>query len=491
MMIHWVKRTEESKEIAQRMEQKRQEDGALEYPEGIKPILDDIFKYKRHVFFHGFAGTGKSTRIKFIKKLAERDGVEVALTSTTGVSAINIGGVTIHSWSGLGYGKNSGREIVRRMGRVYKNSLIERLRSHPIVVIDEVSMLHGVLLDKIDEIFRCLLRINKPFGGKQMIFSGDVLQLPPVEPEKELDDPTDYFFKASVWEKLVPTMRFVELNKAFRHPDRAWHRMLMRIRYAVPDEDDHKALAERVMTEEDIKAENPLVMPPRMYPLRWQAQKHNDKEMAKLKGEARLYECHDTAFVKQAGMSITRYYNPAPYFLKINAIELQFDQKKQDAVRKRLDKECGRKLRLKIGATVMLTQNMPDDGLANGSQGIVRDLQDDHAVIEFASQPGRMMKICYAPHYILAGRKFYTRFQLPLMLSWATTIHRVQGATLSKAVMDLGPKVFADSQAYVALSRVRTIRGVYLLRYTPNSIKADREALNYAIKAKALSERKM
>jgi hypothetical protein len=104
-------------------------------PEGMERIMEDIFKYQRNIFFHGFAGTGKSTRIKFIKEYIEKyniknkTDVHVALTSTTGVSAINIGGVTIHSLSGLGYGKGSGKEIVRKMGGAYKNIIQDRLRS--------------------------------------------------------------------------------------------------------------------------------------------------------------------------------------------------------------------------------------------------------------------------------------------------------------------------------------------------------------------------
>lgn len=462
----------------------------IKEPEGIKPILRDIFQKKRNIFFHGFAGTGKSTRIKFIKKLAEEKySIEVGLTSTTGVSAINIGGVTIHSWSGIGYAKNTPREMVRKMGKVYRNTLIERLRSHQIIVIDEVSMLHGVILDKIDELFRIILHVNKPFGGKQMIFSGDVLQLPPVEPDREDGDPIDYFFKAKVWQEITKSMRFVELTKAFRHPDREWHSILTRIRYSVPHEDDHQDLHGRVMSEEDIKKENLLVMPPRLFPLRWQVERFNEKELFKLRTKEKVYRAHDTVFVKEPKISITRYYNPSPYFLRVNSLELNEGMEKQKTVSKVLDNYASKKKLFKVGATVMLTMNMLDDGLANGSQGVIRDLQDDHVVVEFASQPGRLMKICLAPHYILAGPKFYARFQIPLMLSWAVTIHKCQGATLDSAVIDLGPKIFAPSQAYVALSRVRRLNGIYLLRYDPKSIKADEEALRYAMEASHLCYR--
>jgi hypothetical protein len=351
-------------------------------------------------------------------------------------------------------------------------------------------MLHGSSLDKIDEIFRILLHNEKPFGGKQMIFSGDVLQLPPVEPKKELEDPIDYFFTSAVWERMVPSMRFVELNKAFRHPDQNWHQILMRVRYSVPNDDDHMELAKRVVDESYIIKENPVFIPPRMYPLRWQAQKHNNIEMDKLTGVERNYICCDTSFSKPSDGSMSRYYNPSAYFLKINAIELQFDLKKQESVKNMLDKECDRKLRLKNGSLVMLTQNMININFANGSQGIIKNMEDDHVLVEFSTQPGNYIKIFFSPHYVLAGRKYYVRFQIPLILSWATTIHRVQGATLQKAVMDLGPKIFADSQAYVALSRVKTIKGVYLLRYDRESIKADKDALYYAIEAKRLSERR-
>lgn len=466
-------------------------DKPLIYPEGMDSVINDIFERGRNVFFHGFAGTGKSTRIRFLREFAERKGMKIALTSTTGVSAINIEGVTIHSWSGLGYGDKSAQEIIRKMRGAYKFTMIERLRSNAIIVIDEVSMLHGSLLDKIDMIFRSLLKVDKPFGGKQMIFSGDVLQLPPVEPDKEIDDKVDYFFKSDVWKEILPTMCIVELNKAFRHPDKDWHSMLTRIRYAVTHDDDHMKLKERVFSEEKIREENKLVMPPYLFPLRWQAQRYNERALAELEIEKKVYIAKDVAFTKQAGVSIMKYYNPSTYFLRANSIELQFDVDKQRSVKKVLDNYAPREQYYKVGANVMLTMNMLDDRLANGSQGVVKEVADNHLMIAFRSHPDRLIKICLAPHYIIAGPLLYVRFQIPLILSWAVTIHRCQGATLECAVMDLGPKVFAPSQAYVALSRVRRLSGIYLLHYDDKSIKADQEALDYAIKIAQLSHRKL
>ena len=174
------------------------------------------------------------------------------------------------------------------------------------------------------------------------------------------------------------------------------------------------------------------------------------------------------------------YYNPSKHFLRVNSIKLQFDLNKQRSVKKVLDAYAPRKQMFKTGSNVMLTMNMLGDGLANGSQGIIKELGENYVTVLFPKD--KLFKVCLAPHYLLVGRKFYVRFQVPLMLSWACTIHKTHGLTMEKAIIDLGPNVFAPSQAYVALSRVRTIKGVYLLRYDPKSIKADKEALDYAIK---------
>jgi ATP-dependent DNA helicase PIF1 len=456
----------------------------MDEPVGIRVILDYVFKEKKNLFLHGFAGTGKSTRIKYIKKIAEKNDIKLILTSTTGVSAINIGGVTIHSWCGLGYGTLPVKVIINKMSCSYRNTLKERLKSTDIIIIDEISMLQGKYLDKINQVFQLLLKSSRPFAGKQIIFSGDILQLPPIEPDKEEKEGYDFFFKSKIWKIMEKDMKFIELSKAFRHPDKDWHNILMRIRYSVPLDEDHKILDGRVCNNDEIRKENPEIEPPRMFPLRWQVNAYNNTEMKKLKTEERRYIGVDTSFSKPENEPMLNYYNPSNYFLGRYSIKNQYDEKKQKYIIKILDNYAKKVLLLKIGANVMLTHNMFKprfkNNLANGSQGIIKGFLDDGVLVDFIGK-NELIKINLSPHYFLAGTKYYVRFQLPLVLSWATTIHRLQGCTLEKAVMDLGKNIFAPSQAYVALSRVKTLKGVYLLRYDKSCIMADEEALNYAV----------
>jgi hypothetical protein len=401
-----------------------------------------------------FLVTHNSYRIMLIQKLAEKRSVHVAVTSTTGVSAINVAGVTIHSWSCIGYGRGSAKEIVQRMGREARAALYDRLHTHPIVVIDEVSMLHGTLLDKIDWVFRLVLkRHNQPFGGKQMIFSGDTLQLPPVEPDKDPDEPADYYFTSRVWKQLnqgMQKMRIINLNKPYRYTDMEWYERLGRIRVGQMIEEDHKFLEGRCMTVAEIKKENPLVMPPWLLPYRRQVQNYNAERM------------------NEAKSVLTGY-----------ALEKRVEPKIADIVRKRLDSFAPRQIEFKVGANVMLTVNMMDDGFANGSQGVVREMGPDYVGVEFRAQPGRIMKICLWPHWMVVGKTWYMRFQIPLMLAWACTIHKVQGGNLEKGVIDLR-RCFAPFQSYVALARVRSAEGIYLLGYNRTSIIVDEDALAYA-----------
>jgi ATP-dependent DNA helicase PIF1 len=484
----------------------------MEKPEDVSEIIEDVFVKRKNLFFHGFAGTGKSTRIRYLRRIAEEKNINMVITSTTGVSAIQVSGVTIHSWSGIGYADKPVEVLVKTMSNGHKSNVVEKLIQCDILVIDEISMLKGSILDYIDVFFRTMLRRNVPFGGIQVIFSGDVLQLPPVEQniktratiktekkegkgkEKEKKK-KDYFFKAEVWEEILPTMKIIELSKAFRHPDKPWHQMLCRIRYDVTTEKDHEELAKRVFTEKQIKEKEKnngeLFGVCYLFPLRYQVDLLNKENLKKLPTEEHIFPCIDTAFARKKHVPITKYYRPENAFLTRYILSKQYDIPKVKTIEKILDTYAPRKKVFKIGANVMLTMNMLQNGLANGSQGIVRGLDENFVLVQFKNRPPEEnpVKIYYYPHAIPAGHKYFCRFQIPLILSWAVTIHKVQGITLESAIIDLGHKIFEPSQAYVALSRIKTMSGLYLLDYDPTSIHADEEALDYAIEMLRLSAR--
>ena len=158
-------------------------------------------------------------------------------------------------------------------------------------------------------------------------------------------------------------------------------------------------------------------------------------------------------------------------------------KKASDFLHTKLNSFADSDVKFKVGANVMLTMNMMDMGLANGSQGIIKEMGDKFIKVEFKSEPSnKIIEIYRWPYLMIMGKSWYMRFQFPLSLCWAVTIHKVQGGNLDTAVINLGKCIFAPSQAYVALSRVRSLKGVYLLDYDRESIKVDNDAVKYCNK---------
>lgn len=446
----------------------------LKIPDGFTNILEKI--KDRNVFIHGFAGTGKSTRIQYLKKVYEENNKKIILTSTTGISAININGITIHSFSGIGYAEDDKEIIMSKMGPMRQNLLCEKFKKYDAIVIDEVSMLSGSYLDKINYVFQHILRNDKPFGGKQIIFSGDVLQLPPISDTEEVD----YFFKSDIWKQIQPNLYIIELNRPFRQiQDKTWFDLLMRIRYDVMNVKDHELLESRLIknfTEDQIPKHCPM-----LYPTKKSVNYYNEKKINELKTEEFKYEAYDITFNFSDEQKMKYIFNPSISFLTTYKIK---DSAENDKLKLKFDDYSEQIKKFKIGATVMLTTNMymlDTCYLANGSQGVIHSFLHRSVNVEFTQYPGKIIPIPYYAHQIHINNTTFARYQIPLILSWAVTIHKVQGISLDCAKIDIGNSIFEASQSYVALSRVKKLSGVYLLHYNRNSIISNKEAIEYAI----------
>jgi len=378
----------------------------------------------RSVFITGQAGTGKSAILKEFMKSADKD--RVAVTSTTGVSAVAIGGRTLHSWAGVQLAEEDAFYLYKKIRS--KREKRERWLSVRTLIIDEVSMLSADLFEKLEKIARLIRRSDAPFGGIQLVLTGDFCQLPIINAER-------FCFESEKWDACIGTT--VYLEEILRQGDPVFCKMLQELRMGICTEETAEILESRVGP------------PP-----------------AAINGTepTRVLSKNDPV------NRINRRRFQA--LLKGGAIELKYKtmfdvtkclvKPKQLAVMKEFLKETYRDVTLAVGAQVMLTWNLnPKVGLANGSLGVITEIIDGMPKVRFVNGVETVVGRFSVP-YEVDNVKMMIDF-MPLRLAWAYTIHKSQGATLDFVVTDIGEdSIWEYGQAYVVLSRVRSLDALYL-----------------------------
>jgi ATP-dependent DNA helicase PIF1 len=403
-------------------------------------LKDDIFVKRRNIFLSGQAGTGKSYLLKDIKLYAEEKGWKVSIVSTTGVSAVSVGGTTIHSWSGIRLGTDPVELIVKKIKTKNKDCL-ERWRECNLLLIDEVSMLGAKTFEIISEVGKNLRRNSLPFGGLQVIFTGDFLQLPPINDA--------YAFESDIWDELK--LKSVMLFRPYRFPDMNHFYMLTRIRLGELLPSDIKLLQSRVeaYNEYNKSDKEEEIKPTMLFSLKKDVEFQNNKELQRLSTPVKVYRCIDVLKPKKDKEKLS-----------------EFDKKFYTQF---LDGSIPQTVLMKVGAQVMLTVNLSTElNLVNGSRGVVKQCDDDGVHVLFRN--GMTVKIPFNEYETDDGRVKGLRYQIPLILAWCLSIHRSQGCSLDHAIMDLGQSIFAPNMAYVALSRARTLQGLMLSSFCPQKI---------------------
>lgn len=386
-----------------------------------------------------------------IKPYANLREIEMGITSTTGVSALSLGGGTIHRWSGIKLGKESVYTICENI-RTKNKDCYKRWRDTRILHIDEVSMLGLKTFELLDKVGRNICEINLPFGGKQIILSGDFLQLPPVNDE--------FPFKSDVWDEL--DLYIFRMTIPRRYPDINHCEMLMRIRMGHYTKEDVKKLNSRVESYIDYvrngSGKDDLIKPTRVFSLKKDVEKINKDELYNLKGKLTLYNSIDKFATKNKGD-------------KLSSKDIMEYTEFLDTV---IDRQIG----FKPNVQVMLTYNLDTDlGLVNGSRGVI--LTCDQESVNVLFKNGITCRIPYHMYEMEDGKVKMIRYQLPLILAYAISTHRTQGATLDCAILDIGPSIFAPGMSYVQLSRVKTLDGILISSFIPKKIMADPEALEF------------
>jgi ATP-dependent DNA helicase PIF1 len=368
----------------------------------------------------GPAGTGKTFVLNQFIKLSKHEGKHVSVTATTGLAATHLGGTTIHAWSGMGIHDVLPPDFVNHMAKGRK----EIIEKTDILIIDEISMLHDYRLDMIDEICRLVRKKpDTPFGGIQLIMSGDFFQLPPVNRGGSRSG--SFVVESDAWRDLDPTI--IYLDEQFRQDEGD---DLLEILTHMRAGDLRRRHAERLLERtESIPPEDMVVT--ELHTINTDVDKINQTHLARLDGDEVSYQQHTTGsenYVENLQRSVL-----APATLVV-----------------------------KIGALVMSVKNDPNHRYANGSIGTVVDFEPgtEYPVVEFLN--GRNITMMPDSWELRDGdKKRASISQIPLRLAWAITVHKSQGMTLDAARVDLS-KAFVEGMGYVALSRVKNIDNLYL-----------------------------
>lgn len=417
-------------------------------------LLDEkqqnVIKYckkGKNVFVTGPGGTGKSFLIKTLLKYFIAIGIKIAVCALTGVSAELLGcnAKTIHSWSGTGILKGKLDRIIKN---IYKREKDKIWLSTDVLIVDEVSMMSKKLFEALDKIGRTIRKINKPFGGIQLIFLGDFYQLPPICKDHDMDT-GKFCFESDLWQQTFK--KTIVLTKIYRQKDKIFSKILNSVRKGVLSHEDFDILSERInkKCDKDI----PIIAPRRIF-----VDRVNKDRLDSLQGELLFYEY---SFVR------TEDYN------------YDIDPEIERCAKNSLLADINQIIHLKIGAKVMCTCNLITDGeyqIVNGSQGIVTGLSGELPIVSFNNGLTQTMDYQLTMSDEVEGLGIK---QIPLMLSWAITIHKSQGITLDSAIIDIGSGIFKAGQTYVALSRVKCLEGLILKDINSQKIWANKKVKEF------------
>ena len=431
-------------------------------------------------FLTGSGGTGKSFCVEYIVHALRKRGKNVALTSTSGISAVTVGGVTVHSFGGFQLGNQTPDELRRMAKNSQKYAKIWRIDT---LIIDEISMLHPDYFEKLGLMAQCAREDASAFGGVQVILVGDFFQLPPVHQRVKgrVQGQFEFCFETPTWEKTIPFT--IELKQVFRQTDPPFVELLQRVRWSRPSYLDLRVLSSRLNAKVNIGEIQPTALHANVAAVN----ARNEAHLQSLPGAMETYRCM-TGWNHPSS-------EPAESLPSVSRIDhVLADMKKHPP--------ADDVLHLKIGAQVILLVNLsPQHGLMNGSRGIVVAFSEPvppvhppppdaasprqalvYPIVRFAKVQCKVRP--YMWKHIFGGRHQVYAYlaQIPLKLASAYTIHRSQSQSLDCVSVQLDKTVFEYGQAYTALSRVRSLEGLSLSAFDPSCIRAHPKVVEFYAK---------
>uniref|UniRef100_A0A8C3JXX5 ATP-dependent DNA helicase PIF1 n=1 Tax=Calidris pygmaea TaxID=425635 RepID=A0A8C3JXX5_9CHAR len=389
----------------------------------------------KSIFFTGCAGTGKSFLLK--KIVGSLPPKSTYATASTGVAACHIGGTTLHAFAGIGSGKAPLEQCIQ---------LAERpgVRQHWLacqhLIIDEISMVDGKFFDRLEAVARAVRKRDEPFGGIQLIICGDFLQLPPVCKSNE---ETKFCFQAKSWRKCIHIN--MELTEVRRQTDKTFVSLLSAVRLGRCTEEVTRLLMQTATN----RSEHDGILATRLCTHKEDVEITNERRLQQLSGEMHTFEALDSD----------------PMLVKL------------------IDAQCpvGGRVELKLGAQVMLAKNLDvSQGLVNGARGVVVGFESEEKGLPKVRFLCGVTQVIKMEKWVFKGPSgiHLSRQQLPLKLAWAISIHKSQGMSLDCVEISLS-RVFESGQAYVALSRARSLAGLRVLDFDPKVVRADPSVLQF------------
>jgi ATP-dependent DNA helicase PIF1 len=430
-------------------------------------IAYDKYVEGNNIFITGPGGTGKSALIQMIFKHAVSQFRDIQVTALTGCAAVllNCKAKTLHSWAGIGLGNNT---VERLVDKIKRNKFSKAMwRSTEILVVDEISMLSLKLFNLLNEIGKAVRGNSRPFGGIQLIFSGDFFQLPPVGDNGD-PDTQRFCFESEDWNDVFKVSCQIQLKKIYRQTDDTYSSILNQIREGKIKRKSNDLLLKYVgrPLNESLIAE-----PTKIFPTRAKVDNINLTKMSALVGEEKVY-C--IKFVKNT--EVTKAERTQQNEFSATEIQMEHEFLANNLI-------CEREMVLKVGSQVMCIVNIQTEQgqgleICNGSQGIVTEFCSITGFPKVKFNNGNER---YMERHVWNSDKIpgVGVSQVPLILAWALTIHKSQGATLDAAEIDVGNDIFECGQTYVALSRVKSLDGLYLSSFNVTRIKINRKVKDF------------
>jgi len=419
-----------------------------------------------NIFITGPGGSGKSALIKKIFEYANYHFKDIQVTALTGCASVllNCKAKTLHSWAGIGLGNGTLDQLIMK---IKKNKFAKNIwRSTDILVVDEVSMLSLKLFETLNSIGKIIRNDPRPFGGIQLVFSGDFYQLPPVGNKDDINS-TRFCFESDDWSSIFHKDDQIQLTKIFRQKDEIYSTILNQIREGIIKRRTNDLLLTYVNREKDP---NLITEPTKLFPTRAKVEQINNHRMNNLIGEYTSFERKNVF-----DLEMTKGEREERSHFTEKDIQLELEYLAANLI-------CDSLVRIKKGAQVMCVINIRSEAgdvlVCNGSQGIV---------IDFCLITGfPRIKYNNGIEMVMARHTWESEkipgigiSQVPIILAWALTIHKSQGASMDAAEIDAGSGIFECGQTYVALSRVRSLYGLYLTSFDATRIKINKKVKEF------------
>jgi ATP-dependent DNA helicase PIF1 len=435
------------------------------------------FKKGENIFVTGPGGTGKTKLIHHFVTHCSLNNKKYQVCALTGCAALLLkcDARTIHSWSGIKIARGDSKMII---SNVLKNrKAVAAWKRVQVLIIDEVSMMSKKIFEILEQLARVTRKSSAVFGGIQIVFTGDFFQLPPVGNYDDIDSQL-FCFESELWQKVFALENNIELVKIFRQTDPVYINILNEVRKGSISKENADILKGYLSREYKSEDSDAPIIPTKLFPVKARVDHVNNTMFDQL--EDTLYS-FESEIKDNAGTYLDSGKVFSPDVLEKCKTMTQSEKEKE--IEYLLNNTpCAKTIQLKKGATVMCTYNVDmENGICNGSQGVILDIigsshENITPIVKFHN--GKILPIT-KQYWQSEEYPCIAIGQIPLCLAYAMTIHKMQGTTLSMAEIDIGRTVFEYGQIYVALSRIQSLDGLYLLNFHPQKVKANPKVVEF------------